>query len=104
MSTIDLVEGWTGPVVYVLKVDGVAQDLTGMAVSMVARDAHGTVINLSGTLQVTDQSNGEVTFTPATGDVKLRVSPMLIRFKVVDAQSKVVYFPNAEAEQWVVRK
>lgn len=101
---ISLVEGWTGPLVYVLKVDDVAQNLTSMTVTMVARDAHGTLLSLSGSLSVTDAANGEVTFTPAAGDVKLRLSPYLVRFRVVDASSRVVYFPNAEAEQWVIRK
>lgn len=101
--SIDLVEGWTGPLVYVLKVDGVAQDLTDMTVTLIARDAHDELLSLKGTLAVTDAESGEVTFSPASGDIRLRTSPMRVRWKVVDENTKVVFFPNANPEDWVIR-
>lgn len=99
-----LVSGWTEDIDYIMKTDGSALDLSGMTVAIVARKTNGTEITLSGTLTVTDATNGIVRFAPAAGDILLATATEYrVRWKVTDATSKVSYFPNADAERWVIR-
>jgi len=101
---IDIVSGWTEDVDYILKVDGVALDLTNMTVAIVARKPSGSEITLTGTLTITDAANGVVRFSPAVADIALATtSSYHVRWKVTDSGGKISYFPNAEAEEWTVR-
>lgn len=100
-----LVEGWTGAVDYQLKKDGVALNLTGMTVALVAQDKNRAAVTFTGTVAVVDAATGKVQFNPAAADFDHQKSPYFVRWKVTDAASKVVYFPNSfDAEEWWIGK
>jgi len=101
---INLVEGWTGNIDYQLKADGIAVNLNGLTVSIVARKQDGAAITLTGTLTITDEPTGKVRFAPGATDILAASSPCQVRFKVTDGFSKVTYFPSGGAEQWNIRK
>lgn len=104
---LSVAEGWTGLLgPFTLKVDGVALNLTGMTVTLMLRKAAGDVTP-GGTLTVLNQSSypGQVTYAPVAADFDFSASgnitrqPYKLRFKVVDAGGKIVYFPNGDADE-----
>ena len=102
---IDVIEGWTGPLEFILLADGSAVDLTGItSVAAEAKRLDGTTITLGGTTQVSDATSGKVKYNPIAGDLKEVDSPALVRFKVTDGSSKITYFPSGDAFTWKIRK
>lgn len=99
---IYLVHGWTGNIDYILKADGEVVDLTGATVTIVLRDKNKTSVTPSGTLTVVSASDGQVRFAPSATDVDSSKAPYFVRFRVVGADSRVTFHPNAEAEKWIV--
>lgn len=93
-SVQDLTDGWTGQLVYILALDDVPQDLTGLTVTAILKSADQVVIDTVGDVAVTGLLTGEVTFSPDPAD--LPAGNYSLRFKVVDGSSRVVYFPNGE--------
>jgi len=74
-----------------------------MTVAIVAREADGTEISMSGSLTVTDAANGVVRFAPAAGDIERdRATQYSVRWRVTDATSKVSFFPSADPERWII--
>lgn len=104
METYNLVEGWTDPVDCILKADGVALNLTGITVAMLAYDRANTLLTLTGTVSVPSAATGQVRFTPAATDLLNANSPMKVRWKLTDGAGKVRFIPNADADKWTVRK
>lgn len=107
MSTplTEVVEGWTGALPFTLKADGVAVDLTGMTVSIVLKDYQATVVNDSTSgVTVTSSTAGIVSYAPSSSDFVAARTPYKIRFRVRDALSKVVYFPNVDEDVIVVNR
>ena len=95
----DVVEGWTGALPFQLLADGSPVDLTGLTVSLWMKDCDGTQIHSStANVTVTDSTDGDVSFSPSSSQFVAAKSPYKLRFKVVDALSKVVYFPNREED------
>lgn len=98
----EVVEGWSGALPFTLNADGVPVDLTGMTVTIVLKDADGTVVkDTSSGVTVTGATGGQVSYSPATssGDLFLAAkTPYKIRFRVVDALTKKVYFPNEDED------
>ena len=102
---IDVIEGWTGPLEFILLADGSAVDLTGITSAVTeAKRLNGTAITLTGTTAVSDAANGKVKFSPAAADLKEADSPASVRFKVTDGSSKITYFPSGDAFTWKIRK
>jgi hypothetical protein len=103
--TINLVEGWTAPIDYTLKADGVAVNVTGCTVVLKLRDRHGTAIALAGTLAVVSASAGHVAYSPGAAELLFASSPYSARFQVTDSGGKIAYFPNGGTpEQWKVER
>lgn len=95
----DVVEGWTGALPFRLDADGEAVDLTGMTISIVLKDADGTVINdTTNGVTVTSATGGAVSYAPSSSEFVARKTPYKLRFRVVDAFLKVVYFPNEDED------
>lgn len=104
MSQIDLVQGWTSPVDFRLDADGVAVDLSGMTVTLVLSTNNGELVSLGGSTSLLDATGGQVRYTPSTGGGDFVKGSFRGRWQVVDGDSKVVYFPNGEADTWNVRQ
>lgn len=100
---LPLVEGWTGGLDFTLEADGSAVDLTGMAVELLLYKNDGSFVDTSGDITVTDAANGELTYFPDVGDLLASESPHRSRFKVTDGAGKVVFFPSAAMDRWLVR-
>ena len=98
----EVVEGWSDGLPFTLYADGVAVDLTGLTVKGVVHDRYGTDVDTTGKVSVTGTTSGQVTWTPATGDLLARKSPYRVRFKVTDMSSEAVYFANGAGDLLVV--
>lgn len=98
----ELVEGWSGALPFTLNADGLPVDLTGMTVFLVLKDCEGTTIkDTTAGITLTLSTGGQLEYAPSTstGDLFLAArTPYTIRFRVKDALSKVVYFPNGDAD------
>lgn len=104
MITVEVVEGWTDPLDFTLKVNGVPKDLTGMTVLLQMWDNAGNAIILTGSTSVPTPASGLVRFSPGSGDLTQARSPIKARWKVTDAGGKIGYFPNGDADRWMVFK
>lgn len=99
------VEGWTVPRDFILKVDGVIQDLTGLSVSLLAKDKDGTAITFTGTLAiVSPATQGKIRFSPAATDLTVARSPIAVRWRVRDTSSKDQFHPNEAEDIWLVHR
>lgn len=105
MTIYNLVEGWTDPIDCILEADGVALNLTGYTVTMVACDKSNTALTVAGTVTVVSAATGQVRYTPTSSDVLLlnANSKVYVRWKIT-AAGKSRYIPNGEPDQWIVRK
>ena len=101
---INLVEGWTVPIDYVVKADGTAVNLaTHTAIAIQAKDKHGVAITLAGAVSFYNRSSGVVRYSPTASDFDANHSPYYVRFKIADSDDKYAFFPDAEGEKWVIR-
>lgn len=100
----EVVEGWTGALPFTLKADDVAIDLTGMTLSIVLKDAKGTVIKDSDVgVTVIESTAGTLEYEPSSSEFVAARSPYKVRFRVVDTGSKVVYHPNGDEDLITVK-
>lgn len=95
-------EGWTERIRYRLYRDGVVMDLSGMTVTLVGQTILGATKTFTGTVGVADPSTGVVYLDPDVTDLLESESPLQVRWKVVDSNSKVIYFPRLSPETWTV--
>ncbi len=97
----ELVEGWTGALPFTLNADGVPVDLTGLTVQIVLKDGADRLVkdSTAGISTSSGSTGGVVVYSPSSsGDFLAALTPYKIRFRVTDAQSKVVFFPNADED------
>lgn len=104
MIISDIVEGWTEPLDYQLKIDGAAANITGMTVALVLYDKTGALIAQAGVVSVVNAATGMVRYSPATDEILFAKQPYSARWKVMDAAGKVAFFPTGEPIHWLVRK
>ncbi len=101
----EIVEGWTGALPFTLNADGVAVDLTGLTVQIVLKDCNNTVVQDStANLTVSSSGTGYVSFSPSSSQFLAAKTPYKIRFRVTDALTKQVYFPNVDEDLIVVNR
>src|SRR5690348_2765408 len=102
-----IVEGETRPIVDTLyEGEGsarVAIDGSGLTVTLILRDRAGNTVQVAGNVDWRDASLGTVYYTPADNDLKSAGSPYAARWMVSDASGHAFY-PNGEADKWVVRR
>lgn len=99
-ALVEVVEGWTDALPFVLKADAVAVDLTGLTVSCFLKDTHGTVIrNSTVGVTVTDTTAGAISYTPqSTSEFVASRTPYKIRFQVTSVTTEIAYFPNIDED------
>jgi hypothetical protein len=104
----NLVEGETAPVDATLyDGDGASRTVvngTGLTITLHLRDRTGALVNVTGAVSWVTPSAGLVRYEPAAEDLKAERSPYKARFKVTDSFSDEAFYPNGEADVWVVRK
>lgn len=112
---LDITEGWTGLLgPFTLRVDGAPVPLTGMSVELKLHNVKGVVITPGGVVTVLNQitNPGQVTYSPIATDFTLATGvntnpirqPFYLHWKVTDMASKVVTFPNGEADTIIVHR
>lgn len=95
----EIVEGWTGALPFTLNADDVAVNLTGLTVQIILKDSFGTtILDSSSGVTVTGSTAGQVEYAPTSTDFLASGTPYKIRFRVIDALAKRVYFPNADED------
>lgn len=99
---LEIVEGWTGPVDMQLKKNGSPVSLTGCTVTLVLRGKDGLNIDTASNISVLDAPTGQVRYLPDAGDLVAAKTPHWARFRVVDASSKIVFFPSDRPMRWTV--
>lgn len=99
---IEVVEGWTGELDFVLAQDGTATNLTGATVELRLFDKGGVEILEAGSLVVLTPLEGVVRYSPAVGDLLRTNSPLRARVKVTNT-GKDTFYPSSAADVWTVR-
>lgn len=89
---VSIVTGWTEPLDWELRNEGVAVDLTGCTPELVVRDG-AAELELDGVASLPNAAGGRVRFAPAEGDFEA-VGRFAYRWRITDATGKVSYFPN----------
>ena len=92
---------------FTLKVDGVPFDLTDYTVTLVLRDGDGNLITPGGIVTKKDQVEfpGQITYQPIATDFVFRTGRFTVstvyqmHWKVTDANTRSVFFPNDGAAQ-----
>lgn len=108
MTTRYLGEGETKPVTATLY-DGAgpsrtAAVLTGLTLGILVYDRNGSAVPVSGKASLVTAASGEVKFEPAASDFKASGSPYAVTWTVLDGNGDTAWYPNKEAETWIVRK
>lgn len=104
MATIELTEGWTGPIDLQLQADGSAYDLTGTEIVLITRNGCGVESATTCGLYLEHVSStcGIVRWTPETTNTLLVAKqPYTIKVRVTSGTAKV-YFPNGAGDVWSV--
>lgn len=96
---VEWVGGETSPRDFTLYNDGVAQDLTGMTVSLELTTERGQRVQTTG--DVTVPSSTVARYQPSATDLPLAGGTFRARFKVTDALSRAAYYPSAW-QIWIV--
>lgn len=100
-NVLELTEGWTEPFACILKRSGVAQDLTGLTITAVVKDADRATVDFVGNVAVTGTLTGEVTVSPDASD--FTAGNYTLRFKCLDGAGKVSYYPSRAPNRIKVR-
>lgn len=96
---VEWVGGETAYRDFTLYNDGVAQDLTGMTVTLELTTDRGARVQTTGDVSV--PSSTVARYTPSAGDLPLAGGAFRARFKVTDAQGRSAFFPSV-AQVWIV--
>jgi hypothetical protein len=100
--TIDLVEGWSAPLDFLLTVDGAPSDLTGLTLRGQAFNRLKNAVVLTSNVVTASATGGKVRLTPDTSDFLMAGSPYELRFYAT--QNGNEYWPSQEAIQVLVRR
>ena len=99
---INITEGWTKALRFLLTVNGQPTNLTGLTISLVLRRQSGDVVSPGGTIAILDQDTnlGELEYSPVAADFVWETNLFTItqayklHWKAVDGGGKVVFFPS----------
>lgn len=101
----EVVEGWTGRLLFTLLSDGAAFVGTGFTLSnLYITDARGRAIDTAADFGWVTAALGTVYYDPDAADFVASAGPYTVRFEVTDGNGKVVFFPNGQADTILVRK
>lgn len=99
MANVDITEGWTGSLDFILTADGTPVDLTGATLALVLTTG-ATVVDTTGDVTVVTPAAGAVRYTPDPAD--LVPGQYRAHWKVTESGGGVVYYPNGRGDTWVV--
>jgi hypothetical protein len=101
--SIEIIEGWTGPIDFALKADGSAVDLNGITVTLLLKGNDGLAVDTTGDISILDSTAGTVRYLPDAADLTAAKSPYKARFKLVDGTGAIAYCPSGARDRWDVR-
>lgn len=125
MALHKVVEGWTGPLDFVLDAAGGPIDLTGLTIVLIMKDRSGAAVTIQGTITPdADQevNTGKLVYSPHADDLVPGVNDKVVsravsdaagsisyferkgRFKVTDGAGKVVFHSSEEPDIWRIYK
>lgn len=99
-----IVEGWTKRLTFTLEADGTAFVGTGFTLSnlyITAKD--GTNVDTTGDFNWVTAASGTVYYDPDAADFVAAKSPYSVRYEVTDGSGKKQFFPNADADEILVK-
>jgi hypothetical protein len=103
MSRVYVVAGQTEPISVQLLADARPVDLTGATTTLVVRDKTGTLVDTSaGVITILDAPLGKVRYSPPASFFDATLSPYVGHWRVVDTAARVMFWPNREADHWLV--
>ncbi len=102
---VEIVEGWTGRLDWQLLVCSTSQSVENITVSSWLYDRNEAKVTTStGSINVVTTSCGVVGFLCCTScQFRASLSPYTLRFHLLDAAGKVVFFPSDDPIQIQVR-
>jgi hypothetical protein len=102
MAAIEIVEGWTSPIDFVLTVNGTtpASSMEGISVELILHDASGNIIDTTDKVDVSDIDAWIVQWSPDPGDVVPGVYS--VRVKLYDSLQFASFVPNADPGTLIV--
>jgi hypothetical protein len=104
ISTTTITEGWTAKLPFTLTADGTALNGTGFTLSAcVVTGNDDTEVSTVGKFNWTSAASGTVYYKPGASDLLASKSPYRIKFEVTDGAGDIVYFPNGDANEIVVK-
>lgn len=107
MSRFYIVEGQTEPVDVQLLRDYDPVDLTGLpagSVTLVLRRKDGILVDTTDDVEVLEALVGKVRYNPPADAFDSTQSPYVGRWRVVDTDGKIGFWPNRQIDQWIVGK
>ena len=103
MSNYTVIAGTTTDLAFQLLEAGSPIDLTGCTVTLLLSDKTGATVATPGTVSVTSATEGKVKLAPTGISVFVATSsPYTVRWKIVDASSKVSYVPTGPRDTWEI--
>ena len=117
--TINLVEGWTAAVEWLIKFDNVPQALDDLVCSLLLYDKNGTLLGieppdtnatppetgLPGTFEAVLATTGKVRYMPAPSELSNSKSPYEFRVRLRDTAGHDVFSPDSTArDKWFVAR
>jgi hypothetical protein len=108
VTTYHTVAGMTGDQDFQLLDDGqpLATSIQLCQVALVLRDSRGFSVATVGDVTILDDglpgTRGKVRVNLDAADLDASRSPYSARFKVTDPIGKILYWPTADADQWIV--
>jgi hypothetical protein len=103
MANVTIVEGQTATLDWLLKANGMPQNLSDMTVEAVIKTSGGKEVSATGDITFTS-SSGIVRLAPDAVDFRSYRSPYTLRFRVTDLAGKIAYFPSGDPVVIAVRK
>lgn len=104
IESTTITEGWTMKLPFTLTADEVAIDGSGLTLSdCIVTGNDDTEVSTVGKFNWTSAAVGTVYYKPGASDLLASKSPYRIKFVVTDGAGDVVTFPNADANEIIVK-
>ena len=104
MSDIQVTEGRTAPIDEQLTLDVVAPNMSGYTLSLLLTGRDGVAVTTTGNAAWLDATLAKARYNPDAADLVAAKSPYRKRWKVVDLQGKISFFPEGHGDELMVYK
>jgi len=105
MSRFYIVQGQTAPIDVQLLRDRQPLDLSGLApgsVTLLLRGVNGIAVETAGDVSILEAATGKVRYTPSANAFAASPGTYSGRWRVVDGDGAVAFWPNRAVDLWIV--